>query len=265
MGNLQYDPESNDPYAVLAPFYRPLISVTGVLDAEVELLLCLFERASVASNARILDMGCGTGDVIGSLSDHGYTQLFGIDISRAMISMAKQRNPQQVIAQQDWISMSEFCEQDSHFDIVYCLSNSISHLGAQDIEVVLLQVLACLNEGGLFLFDSRLWSTVQSHGLQEPDRPPGTYRWLAEVLIEGRTYWIDDFCEYESDRQIVRYRIRRRHMSGRGWDEEQFAQVSYAIISLESWQNFLTAAGFVSVEIQIANRWPYAIIIARKA
>lgn len=259
---IDLDGESTDPYAVLAPYYRSLISTTGVLDAEISLLLQVLERANIGANARILDMGCGTGDVLGSLFQQNYSQLMGIDASPTMIEQARGTYPHLFFTLQNWKSIGEFFGQHGRFDAIYCLSNSISHLPVTELEVVLSQVRCGLSPKGIFVFDSRQWSESHPHGLRENARPEGAFRWLAEIEIGGRRYWIDDCCEYAGHRQIVLYRIRRRRTSGRGWDEEQFAQVSYAVITIDSWRRLLASAGFGTIEVHLVSHWPYAVLIA---
>ncbi|MEH1165279.1 class I SAM-dependent methyltransferase [Micromonospora sp. CPCC 205539] len=49
--------------------------------------------SAVSSTARILDYGCGYGRVMGELSEHGYSEVFGVDLSPALIERGRQSRP----------------------------------------------------------------------------------------------------------------------------------------------------------------------------
>src|SRR3954470_4589199 len=54
-------------------------------------ILQMLESASVPKDARILDAGCGTGDLLKEMHSLGYSNLAGIDISDSMVDIAKER------------------------------------------------------------------------------------------------------------------------------------------------------------------------------
>lgn len=53
-------------------------------------ILQMLEGAGVPKDAKVLDAGCGTGDLIKEMHQLGYTDLTGIDISDSMIAIAKE-------------------------------------------------------------------------------------------------------------------------------------------------------------------------------
>jgi SAM-dependent methyltransferase len=49
--------------------------------------------SGVSSTARILDYGCGYGRVMGELSEHGFSDVSGVDLSPALIERGRQLRP----------------------------------------------------------------------------------------------------------------------------------------------------------------------------
>ncbi|MGW8766086.1 class I SAM-dependent methyltransferase [Streptomyces sp. NPDC055815] len=49
--------------------------------------------AGVSRNARVLDYGCGYGRVMAKLSEHGFSDLSGVDLSPALIERGRQLRP----------------------------------------------------------------------------------------------------------------------------------------------------------------------------
>ena len=47
-------------------------------------------------SARILDIGCGSGSFLKALSEHGYTEITGIDLSEEQVKLAHQLGVTQV-------------------------------------------------------------------------------------------------------------------------------------------------------------------------
>lgn len=78
----------------------------------------LFERAGVNKGDRILEVGCGTGAVLGALiQDINSYQLFGLDLNYSYLSLAARNAPQAQLIQADAhaIPFPNEC-----FDIVFC-------------------------------------------------------------------------------------------------------------------------------------------------
>lgn len=81
----------------------------------------LIEHGSIkpSDSVKILDLGCGDGAVGQALHDKGFTNLKGIDISKGMISVAKERNVYKDIMKSDLMKDLPF--QKEEFD---CLVSS---------------------------------------------------------------------------------------------------------------------------------------------
>ena len=102
----------------------------------------------------VLDLACGTGTVSRLMAAHGYG-MTGVDISQAMIEVARER------AVQEHLDIAFLCQDASElhipehkFDSVICLFDSLNYiLDADRIRSVFYKVLCHLNPGGSFVFD----------------------------------------------------------------------------------------------------------------
>ena len=105
------------------------------------------ELVRILPHSRILDIGCGTGDLTARLADlapHG--QVVGIDASTAMIAEARRRHPQ--------VRFEECAAQDmtpelGSFDLA--MSTAVLHwIPQRDHDLVLRRVHDILDPGGVF-------------------------------------------------------------------------------------------------------------------
>jgi SAM-dependent methyltransferase len=103
----------------------------------------------VPSNARLLDLCCGTGQLIQQLVQRGYV-VTGLDGSEAMLNYAHQNAPQADFILAD---ARTFNLPDS-FEAVFSTSASLNHImNLEDLKAVFRSVYAALQANGLFLFD----------------------------------------------------------------------------------------------------------------
>jgi len=78
----------------------------------------IINKANPSSKSRILDVGCGTGHHVGSLSSKGLDVL-GIDISPSMIDKAKENFPDYKFQVADALNGSEF--ENASFTHILCM------------------------------------------------------------------------------------------------------------------------------------------------
>jgi ubiquinone/menaquinone biosynthesis C-methylase UbiE len=130
----------------------------------------------VPPNSRILEVGCGKGDLLASLQpSHGV----GVDFSAQMIAGAQNRHPELCFIQADGHDLTRVLEGEV-FDFVI-LSDLINDLW--DIQEVLNQIRRVCHPGSRILlnFYSRLWQAplllAQGAGLA---RPFLTQNWLTK-------------------------------------------------------------------------------------
>ena len=90
----------------------------------------------------ILDLGCGTGRLLGFAKT-------GVDFSQNMLSKAQEKYPDHHLSQSD-ISSLPFA--DHSFEVVYSM-HVFMHLDQKTIEQTLAEVHRVLKKEGLFIFD----------------------------------------------------------------------------------------------------------------
>jgi SAM-dependent methyltransferase len=96
-------------------------------------------------HARLLDVGCGTGNGTKYFSDHGM-RVEGVDLSGSMIKVASRSYPQIRFAKKD-IRNSNY--PAGHFDAIWA-GYSLFHMPRQDFQAVLKKIRRALAPGGIF-------------------------------------------------------------------------------------------------------------------
>lgn len=123
-----YDEDFNSEHA--RKIYNHIIKATGNLDGK-----------------KILDVGCGTGNVLKMLHDkYREAQLYGIDISEKMLEKAKvklQDNADLILGDSENLPYS-----NSSFDVIIC-NDSFHHY--PNPEGVLREFNRVLKDGGIFI------------------------------------------------------------------------------------------------------------------
>ena len=97
----------------------------------------------------VLDLACGTGSMITEFTKRGY-DMIGVDISPEMLMMARMKNPDALLLNQDMRELELY----GTVDAVVCLCDSLNYIleHGELIEVFKL-VKNYLNPNGLFIFD----------------------------------------------------------------------------------------------------------------
>jgi SAM-dependent methyltransferase len=151
-----------DVEAIVRSHCSAYTSLAHEYEARVQTLHACTERAVSGLAAHlplassVLDVGCGTGSAMRLLRRHGY-DVQGIDISPAMLSYARRRNPGATLINSDFISY----EFDCNFDGVIALA--FIHLYPQDIATGLLsKMFALLRVGGVLY----VGTTKSSHSIE---------------------------------------------------------------------------------------------------
>ncbi len=124
--------------------------------------------------ADVLDLGCGPGDYVDTLSRSGY-RVTGIDSSSVMIAQA--------LAQKKGLfynySFAEINQLDGSFDCVYCVGNSLSYLSKDDIQGFLKDVQNLLNATGRLVLQVVNWDRFLRMGTSD---------FPVNLISEGRTF-----------------------------------------------------------------------------
>lgn len=132
------------PYSVLAGVYD-----TAWADFCISYMEILPDYISL-SGSRVLDLACGTGELLYHLGEAGAIDPTGVDISPEMVRIARGKVPDASIVEGD------ICEirLRTQFDLVTCTHDAVNYL-ADVGELALLFETARLHtkSGGLFAFD----------------------------------------------------------------------------------------------------------------
>ncbi len=135
-----------------------------------ETLLARVFLPHIPPNGDILDLCCGTGQLIEPLVTAGYN-VTGLDGSDDMIAYARRNAPQAHYLVED----ARTFDQPNAFDGVFSTSASLNHLmSLTDLTQVFNRVFSSLRQGGVFVFD-----------LNHPDQ---LERWWRGQPTEGEIY-----------------------------------------------------------------------------
>jgi SAM-dependent methyltransferase len=96
----------------------------------------------------VLELGCGTGSVLKYLAKD--YDVFGLDLSTTMLSIAKKKVPQARLYRQD---MVRFHLRET-FDVICCVFDSINHvLAFAEWKKLFVNAYRHLSDNGTFIFD----------------------------------------------------------------------------------------------------------------
>lgn len=205
---------TNVPYSEIAEYYSKIIrGITG--------------------GKRVLDMGCGTGNLTVKLARKGF-DMIGLDASSDMLSFAAEKSPRV-----EWVCQN-MAEADigEEVDAVISTLDSINHLESPaEIEACFKCAANSLKSGGAFVFDV---NTLYKHREILADNTfvydvDGAYCvWKNEFIEKDGSVWIDlDIFFEEEDGSYTR-------------GGESFAEIA---VSEEEIRKMLEKCGFEIVNV----------------
>lgn len=135
--------------------YYDIIYQDKDYDVECDFVEQIWRRFSPEKPRTLLDLGCGTGGHAIPLAIRGY-RVTGVDVSSAMIALARQKAQLQNLQVAFHISAMEGMELQQKFDTAVCMFNTINYV-VEDVALqkTLSNIRRHLLPGGLFLFDFR--------------------------------------------------------------------------------------------------------------
>ncbi|MGM7702073.1 class I SAM-dependent DNA methyltransferase [Pseudalkalibacillus sp. Hm43] len=111
------------------------------------------ERFGTEDTNRVLDIGCGTGEISTRLKTEGF-EVHGVDLSEEMLMVAQEKSEKQGLSipfyQQDMRELEGFSAMDAA--LIFC--DSLNYLRTyDDVRSAFMHVHSALKEEGLLLFD----------------------------------------------------------------------------------------------------------------
>jgi len=143
----------------------------------------------------VLDIGCGTGDLVIALSTIGFT-VTGIDYDHEMLNRAekKAKNESVVLRQMDMRGISDIFEKAS-FDVVVCFGNTLVHLtDVHEIEAFLKQAREVLKDNGKLLLQILNYDYLLDRAIRQLP------------MIENDVIKFARYYDYDAARGLVRFR-----------------------------------------------------------
>lgn len=139
-------------YAKFAYLYDQLMS-EAPYDQWVSFIIEAMTDNGISEKARVLDVGCGTGNISIPISKKGY-DVTAVDLSSDMLMVAQQKNDQQKanvqFFQQDMRQLTGLGE----FELIFCLCDSLNYLHEEgEIIETFQRVFEHVSEDGIFIFD----------------------------------------------------------------------------------------------------------------
>lgn len=126
----------------------------GLLHNDV---LSVLSHIEVSSGMKILDVGCGRGDVVIYYAKQG-AHAYGIDYAKAGIAIANKSKEKQDSRMQDRIHFAVMDAKkmffpDNYFDIIISL-DVFEHLYKEELEIALTEIRRVLKHDGVLLVDT---------------------------------------------------------------------------------------------------------------
>lgn len=103
---------------------------------------------SLDANARIIDLGCGTGSLLSMLQEAGFTNVAGVDVSDAQLEVARQMGVHEVVKADINGYLRSHREM---FDAITGI-DIIEHLSKDELVALLKDVMEALKPGGCAVF-----------------------------------------------------------------------------------------------------------------
>jgi glycine/sarcosine N-methyltransferase len=185
----------------------------------------LHRNCGLTTKARILDCACGIGTQSLGLAKLGF-QVAGCDLSSHAVERARleasRRNLNTQFLVADMLDLT--CLENSHFDAVICMDNSLPHLESAELIQAAAQIRAKLRPGGSLMASIRDYDRL----IEERPivQPPSFY------LDQGRRRIVFQVWEWLDIRRYVFHLYITRELAT-GWQTFHTAGLYHAIRSDE--------------------------------
>lgn len=213
----------------------------------------------VMSAEAVLDVGCGTGELLRLARQAGHTgRLCGLDPAHAMLDQARTRSDIEWILG-DLASV----EWDQEFDLVVMTGHAFQvFIEDDELRTSLAVIRSVLTDNGRFAFETRNPRVREWEGwtLHDP---------VQVARSAGAVVWMTEEVESPVEENLVSFTMT---FTSPSWDQPQVSRSTLRFTDVDSLSSFLSDAG-LAIETQFGN-WdrqpltdasPEIITIARHA
>lgn len=146
-------------YDVFGKFYD---AIMGDRAKQTKRLRAFIRKANPKAR-NVLELGCGTGSVLKHLvKDY---EVWGVDLSTKMLSIAKKKVPRAKLSRQDMVRF----RLSERFDVICCVFDSINHITSFiHWKKLFANVQRHLSDRGIFIFDINTQKKLDRHIAEPP-------------------------------------------------------------------------------------------------
>lgn len=142
--------------------------------------------ANVKKNSKILDIGCGTGNLLCSLSKDDSLELHGIDLSKEMIQIAKKKLKNKALVKLGGVENLIKEYKNNYFDYIF-IEDAFHHLPNQDKLIV--RIKSLLNREGKLIISDLSFGNIGNvifHKLEPGNSKMYTIKEYKELFEENK-------------------------------------------------------------------------------
>jgi 2-polyprenyl-3-methyl-5-hydroxy-6-metoxy-1,4-benzoquinol methylase len=176
------------------PYYHEFAWAYDLLQTDpvaprVDFVQEVLHSQGIATNARILDTGCGTGRYTVELAKRGY-QVCGVDCSPELIAVAQGRALHGTSCAEFIIGDLLAVPLSGSFDVILCRGVLNDFVEESDRSAIFHRFATWLRPAGLLIFDVREWARTvtryqkNSFHQHTVDLPDGTLRFQSETALD---------------------------------------------------------------------------------
>ncbi|MDF5719760.1 MAG: class I SAM-dependent methyltransferase [Rhizonema sp. PD37] len=210
---------------------------SGLESSKVSLMLLeKFILQDIPNESHILDLCCGTGELVQLLLEKGY-QVTGLDGSEEMLHYARENAPDAEFILDD----SRFFKLPPIFHAVVSANNSLSYVTSlEELISVFHNVYAALQSNGWFAFD------LNQEERYETDEPTSTSDFTDD-------YAMIDCFSYDPEEKIAKSNLVMFRLINGEWQRSNLTFIQKAYFTAEV-QSALEKVGFTEISIYDAGR-----------
>lgn len=133
--------------------------------AQLDFLSALAEKPG----NRVLDVACGSGGYSVGLAKKGF-KVTAVDLDEEMVRLAQEKAVRENVAVDALACDMRFLKEslNGRFHLIFCIGNSIAHLGTiEEIRRVLAQAYSLLEDNGVIVLQTINYDRILSFGINE--------------------------------------------------------------------------------------------------